>query len=436
MKLPSAYNPKEYEQNIYALWEKGDVFKPKNRGSKDYFSIVVPPPNANANLHIGGGMTLAIEDIIIRYQRLKGKSVLLIPGADHAGFETQSVYEKHLAKEGKSRFDFTREELYKQIWDFVQANKTNFGVQMRALGASADWSRFTFTLDNKVIATAYDTFKKMWDDELIYRGERIVNFCTFHGTSFADIEVVHKEEAGKLWHIKYPINAESSISVATTRPETMLGDTAVAVHPKDPRYAHLIGKNIKLPLSNREIPIVGDEAVDMKFGTGAVKVTPAHDPTDFDIGQRHKLPMLSVIDYEGKITDIDEVPEAYRRLPVMEAREKIVADLQKAGFLQKTEDYTHSVGHCYKCGTIIQPLLREQWFVKMRPLADRGIKELEAGKIKFYPSPKKNELIRYLKGVKDWNISRQIAWGIPIRPSRILRTQMTGFLTPAYMKKL
>jgi valyl-tRNA synthetase len=412
MQLPKAYNPAEYESNIYALWEKGDVFKPKNRGGEGYFSMVLPPPNANANLHIGYGLTVAIYDILARYNRMLGKATLMVPGADHAGFETQAVYEKHLAKEGKSRFDFSREELYKQIWDFVELNKHNFQSQIRAFGASCDWTRFTYTLDNKVVAQAYDTFHKMWKEDLIYRGERIVNFCTFHGTSFADVEVTHKELKGKLWHIKYPVIEGGEITVATTRPETMLGDTAVAVNPKDKRYAELVGKTVKLPLLGREIPVVADEMVDIKFGTGAVKVTPAHDPNDFEVAQRHKLPMISVISTEGKITS--EAPEKYRGLGIEEARHEVVEDLKKAGVLVDEQDYTHSVGHCYKCGTIIEPLLKEQWFVKMHPLAKKAIDALEGKKISFYPDSKRKQLIAYLNGLKDWNISRQSAWGIPI----------------------
>jgi valyl-tRNA synthetase len=413
MKLPKTYEPKEYENNIYALWEKQGAFLPENRGGEGYFSLVLPPPNANGNLHMGHALTVAIEDALARYHRLRGRATLFVPGADHAGFETWVVYEKKLNKEGKSRFDFSREELYKQVWEFVQANKDNFETQLRALGASMDWTRFTFTLDNKVVATAYDTFKKLWDDKLIYRGERIVNFCTFHGTSFSDIEVVHKEEQGKLWHIKYPLtDGTGSITVATTRPETMLGDTAVAVNPNDKRYAGLVGKSVKLPLVDREIPIIADEMVDIEFGSGAVKITPAHDPNDFEVASRHNLAKINVINTEGKITD--EVPDAYRGLTVLEARNKVIFDLQKVGALADEVSYTHSVGHCYKCDTIIEPLLREQWFVSMGPLSDKAIEALDANKIAFYPASKKGETIRYLQDVKDWNISRQIAWGIPI----------------------
>lgn len=411
MKLPKAYEPGAYESDIYALWEKSGAFTPK--GSGKHFSIVMPPPNANGNLHLGHALTIAIEDMAIRHHRAKGENALFLPGADHAGFETQVVYERELEKQGKSRFDFSREELYRQIWDFVQQNRQNYETQIRRLGASTDWSRYTFTLDDKIVQQAYATFKQMWDEGLIYRGERLVNFCTFHGTAFADIEVEYQEEKGHLWHLRYPLSDGSGeVVVATTRPETMLGDTAVAVHPDDKRYHKFHGKTVKLPLTNREIPIITDAFVDPKFGTGAVKITPAHDPNDFEAGKRHDLPMISVIDSEGKITH--EMPEAYRGLSVMEARKQIVKDLEEQGILAKTEDYTHSVGHCYKCGTVIQPLLREQWFVDMQPLAKRAIKSLEADEIMFYPKSKQKQLATYLENLRDWNISRQIAWGIPI----------------------
>ena len=410
MKLPKVYEPGQYEDDVYALWEKSGAFKPRAAGK--VFSIAMPPPNANANLHIGYELTAALEDIAARYHRLKGESVLLLPGADHAGFETQSVYEKHLAKEGKSRFDLSREQLYKQIWDFVALNRSNFEGQMRKMGVSCDWSRFTFTLDDKIVRQAYDTFKKMCDEGLVYRGERLVNFCTFHGTAFADIEVVFKEVKGHLWHIRYPlVDGSGEVVVATTRPETMLGDTAVAVNPKDKRYKRLVGKTVKLPLTQREIPIITDDFVDMKFGTGAVKITPAHDPNDFEAGKRHDLPFISVINYEGRL---ENVPETYRGLTVQDGREKVVDDLREQGFLVKTEGHVHNVGCCYKCGTVIEPLLREQWFVDMQPLAREAIKALKAGKITFYPENKKTQLITYLENLRDWNISRQIAWGIPI----------------------
>jgi valyl-tRNA synthetase len=411
MKLPKVYEPNEYESDIYALWEKSEAFKPSGPGKS--FSIVVPPPNANGNLHIGHGLTLAIEDIMIRHRRMKGDNVLFVPGADHAGFETWVVYEKELAKQGKSRFDFSREELYQQIWDFVAQNKNNYESQFRQLGASVDWSHYVYTLDEKIVKQAYASFQKMFGEGLIYRAEKLVNFCTFHGTGFADIEVVHKEEPGHLWHIRYPLtDGSGEVVVATTRPETMLGDTAVAVHPDDVRYKKFVGKTVRLPLTKREIPIIADSFVDPKFGTGAVKITPAHDPNDFEAGKRHDLPMISVIDSEGKITPA--MPEAYRGLTVDEARKKVIADLTEQGLLAKTEDHMHSVGHCYKCDTVIQPLLREQWFVDMQPLAKEAIAALKAKKVAFNPENKRQQLIRYLEGLRDWNISRQIDWGIPI----------------------
>lgn len=413
MNLPKVYEPSEYESDIYALWEKSNAFEPKDRGGKGTYSIVAPPPNANANLHIGHALTLGVEDVMIRYHRMTGKRTLFVPGADHAGFETQVVYERQLAAQGKSRFDFSREELYAQVWDFVALNKSNYESQFRRLGASVDWSHYTYTLDEKIIKRAYATFKKMWDEELIYRGERLVNFCTFHGTGFADIEVEHKEEQGHLWYIDYPLTDGSGhITVATTRPETMLGDVAIAVNPKDARYSKFLGKTVKLPLTQRQIPILADDMVDKDFGTGAVKITPAHDPNDYEVAKRHDLPMITVINLEGKMTH--EVPEPYRGLEVQQAREAIVKDLSKAAALSKTEDYTHNVGHCYKCGTIVQPLLREQWFISMESLVKPAVKALQDDKITFYPDSKKQQLITYYENLRDWNISRQIAWGIPI----------------------
>jgi len=411
MQLPKTYEPKEYESDIYALWEKAGAFAPKGSGTP--YAIVVPPPNANGNLHIGHALTLGLQDIAIRYHRLRGEDALLLPGADHAGFETQSVFEKQLAKEGKSRFDFSREELYARIYAFVGENRHNFETQFRKLGASVDWEKFTFTLDETIVTQAYKTFKRLWDDGLVYRGERLVNYCTFHGTAFADVEVEHKEEQGHLWYIRYPLtDGSGEVVVATTRPETMLGDTGVAVHPDDERFKRYIGKTVRLPLTNREVPIVADSFVDPQFGTGAVKLTPAHDINDYDAGTRHGLPRITVITRAGKISEA--MPEPYRDLTVEEARKKVVADLKDQGFLEKAEEMTHNVGHCYKCGTVIEPLLMDQWFIDMQPLAKPAIAALKAGKITFYPDAKRDQLVGYLEGLRDWNISRQIAWGIPI----------------------
>lgn len=416
MKISKAYEPNEYEPDVYALWEKSGAFKPTTHKNANNYTIVMPPPNANGNLHIGHGLTIALEDILTRYHRLKGDNTWYIPGADHAGFETWVVYERHLESKGKSRFDYTRDELYSQVWDFVHEQRGNMELQLRALGASCDWDSLTFTLDPKVTKTVYSTFKKLWDDGLIYRGKKLVNFCTKHQTAFADIEVTYKEEAGKLWHIAYPLVEPTGniqeLVVATTRPETLLGDTAVAVNPKDSRYQAVVGKKVKLPLTDREIPIIADEHADMEYGTGVVKITPAHDQNDYEVGQRHNLSMITVIGFDGKMTK--EAGANYENLTTSDARKKVLKNLEEQGLLRGEEKIKHAVGHCYKCDTTIEPLLKEQWFVDVKPLAARAIKVLQEGKIKFHPSSKKQVLINYLKQLKDWNISRQIPWGIPI----------------------
>jgi len=410
MQLAKQYTPNDYEPTIYAMWETSGALEPAGVGKP--YSIVMPPPNANGNLHIGHALDMSLKDIMIRYHRMKGDDTVFIPGADHAGFETWVVYEKELTRQGKSRFDFSREQLYDQVWQFVEEKRGNMELQLRALGVSASWRHLTFTLDDKVIATVYDTFKQMWDDGLIYRGERIVNYCTVHQTSFADIEVEHKNEKGKLWQIAYPtLDKIGEIVVATTRPETMLGDVAVAVHPDDERYKHLIGTRILLPITDEEIPIIADEYVDMNYGTGAVKITPAHDPNDFEMAKRHNLPLKQIISQEGTMVN---VPPQFLGLTPTEARTRILAALEAMELRRGESDIEHAVGHCYKCGTVIEPMVKEQWFIKMQPLAKPAIEALEKGEITFHPASKRKELIAYLEQLKDWNISRQIPWGIPI----------------------
>lgn len=357
MKLSTTYDPNNFETTIYEMWEKAGAFKPKGEGEP--YSIVMPPPNANGNLHVGHALSFQLEDMLVRYYRQQGRDTLYIPGADHAGFETWVVFERQLAKEGKSRFDYTREELYSQVWDFVEKNRGINTVQLKALGISADWDSLCYTLDKKVINNVYATFQKMWQEGLVYRGERIINYCTEHQTGFADIEVEYKDEEGSLWYINYPIKEREGkyIQIATTRPETMLGDTAIAINPEDRRFKDLVGLHAIVPIVNREIPIIADKYVEKGFGTGAVKITPAHDPNDFEIGQRHCLENITVIGFDGKITNtLDE----YNGLSVKEARKKIIDQLQKDGLLVKTEKINHAVGHCYKCGTVIEPLLKEQ----------------------------------------------------------------------------
>ncbi|MNH75245.1 Valine--tRNA ligase [compost metagenome] len=410
MKLAKTYDPNQYEPNIYAMWETSGAFEPKGEGEP--YSIVMPPPNANGNLHTGHALTVQLEDILSRYHRMKGHDVAYIPGADHAGFETWVVYERELVKKGQSRFDFTREQLYSQVWNFVEQQRGNMELQLRALGVSASWNDLVFTLDEKVIKTVYGTFKRLWDEGLIYRGERIVNYSTKYQTSYADIEVDHKLEKGTLWNIAYPtLDKIGEIIVATTRPETMLGDVAIAVHPDDERYKDLIGTRVQLPLTDREIPIIADDYVDMNFGTGAVKITPAHDPNDFEMGQRHNLERIQVIDFDGRMIN---VPSQFLGLDVMTARKRVLASLEAAELRRGEETIEHTVGYDYKSGEPIQPLIKDQWFLNVRPLAERAKQAIESGAITFSPASKKQALVQYYDNLRDWNLSRQIPWGIPI----------------------
>ena len=410
MSLAKTYTPNEYEPSIYALWEESGVFKPKGQGQP--YAIVMPPPNANGNLHVGHALGSAIQDILVRYHRMQGYDAVYIPGADHAGFETWVVYERELEKHGQTRFDFNREELYAEVWDFVAKRRGDMELQLRAIGVGADWDDLVFTLDDKVIKTVYDTFEKMWQDGYIYRGERIVNYCTQHQTSFSDYEVVHKNEKGKLWEIAYPlIDKVGEIVIATTRPETMFGDVAVAVNPNDERYKDLVGCKALLPIVKREIPIIADDYVDPAYGTGMVKITPAHDPNDFEVGKRHNLELVQVIDFDGKMIN---VPGQFVGMTALEARKRVLAALEIDELLRGEKDIEHQVGHCYKCGSVIEPLAKEQWFVKMRQLADNAIAAIERKEVTFTPENKGDVVIKYLKDIKDWNISRQIPWGIPI----------------------
>ena len=432
MKFTKSYEPGEFEPQIYAEWEKAGVFQPREIVAESYeaetqdcYALVMPPPNANGNLHIGHGLTIAIEDSLARYYRLKGKSTWYIPGADHAGFETWVVYERALEKQGHTRFEYSRDELYARVWDFVQEQRGNMELQVRALGASCAWPDLTFTLDENVVSRVYQTFEKMWNDGMIYRGEKLVNFCPKHQTAFADIEVEHVDEDGKLWDIAYEVVSKPEdmvddasdfekreIIVSTTRPETIFGDMAVAVNPEDERYKDIIGGLVKLPLTDRTIPIIADEHADPEYGTGAVKITPAHDFDDFEVGERHGLERLKVIGEDGKMTEA--AGEEFAGLTTEEARKKVLEELEKQGLLRGEKKIKHAVAHCYKCGAVIEPMLKAQWFIDVKRLAAGAIERLERGEIKFYPANKKKVLIDYLRSLKDWNISRQIPWGIAI----------------------
>ncbi len=409
--MDTRFDFKNEEGKIYEEWETSGYFKPVDDTDKPTFSIILPPPNANADLHLGHAMYV-IEDIMARYHRMKGDSVLWLPGADHAGFETQFVYEKHLAKMGKSRFDFDRDTLFKDIWDFVQKNRGVMENQLRRLGFSLDWSRKKFTLDPEIQKIVYATFKKLYDDGLIYRGQRLVNYCTKCGTSFSDLEVKHEEVEGKLYFIKYPIINSNSIIVATTRPETMFGDVAIAVHPDDARYKNLIGKRVQIPLTEKEIPIIADAYAKQEFGTGAVKITPAHDVNDYEVGQRHHLEVIQIIGFNGKLNE--KVPEQFRNLNVLAGREKVVEELQKNGFLEKIENHKMVLSKCYRCNRILEPLPLPQWFLSVKPLIKPALDAIEKNEIMFYPASRRQQVIDWLNNFHDWNISRQVVWGMRI----------------------
>lgn len=412
------YVHKKYEEKIYQGWEQSGAFTPAKKATgQETFSIIMPPPNANGDLHMGHALMLTIEDIMIRYARQQGKDALWLPGADHAGFETQVVYERVLEKQGRSRLEMTPAELYREIWQFTQQNKGNMVEQIKRLGSSCDWSRQQFTLDRKIIETVYATFQKMVNDGLMYRGIRLVNYSPKFRTSFSDLEITHEEQLGQLTYIKYPfvkgrINNQDGITVATTRPETMLGDTAVAVNPNDKRYQQLIGELVKLPLTDREIPIIADDSVDPKFGTGAVKITPAHDFNDFEVGQRHNLELIQVIGYDGKLND--QAPAEFKGLKAAtDGREAVIKRLKELGLVEREVKHVHMVPMGYKGGAI-EPLPLEQWFVKMSGFAERTKKLIESGQINIYPTRYQKVLFEWLNNIRDWNVSRQIAWGIPI----------------------
>jgi valyl-tRNA synthetase len=412
--LSQPYDPARIESARYHFWEQHGVFQPRTTG-KDPFVIAIPPPNVTGSLTMGHVLGESIRDTIVRWQRMEGRETLYIPGMDHAGIATQNVVEKKLRADKISRHDLGREGFLKEVWNWKEQYGGLIFQQERRLGTTPDWSRERFTLDEGYSHAVLHVFKSLYDEGLIYRGRYIVNWCPRCQTALSDEEVDHKESTGSLWHIRYPLSEspDKFIVVATTRPETMLGDTGVAVSPKDQRYAKLVGKTAVLPLVRREIPIIADEMVDPKFGTGAVKVTPAHDPNDFETGKRHGLPELVVMDETGKMND---AAGDFRGLDRFEARKRIVAALQDAGYLEKVEEHQNSVGHCSRCNTVIEPYLSWQWFVKMAPLAAPAIEAAKKGKVKMFPAKWKKVYLHWLENIRDWCISRQLWWGhrIPV----------------------
>lgn len=410
--LPPAYIAADHESKIYDLWMKHGAFKPSGTGKP--YSILMPPPNANESLHVGQALTATIEDSMIRFARMRGMRALWIPGTDHAGFETQVVYEKKLQKEGLSRFDFTPEELRQRVHAYVTEQQQTILAQFKMLGASCDWDYLYFTLDENIVQTAYNTFKKMQQDGLLYRAKRLVNYCTKHGTSFSDLEVEHEDREGTLYYIKYPLakDPKSYITVATTRPETMLGDTAIAVNPTDKRYQALLGNEAIVPVVNRNVPIISDIRVEKEFGSGAVKVTPAHSFVDNAIATDHQLSAIEVINRQGKLEG--DIPTDLQGLKVAVAREEIVAKLHELDLIEKAVTHQHRVGVCYKCRTPIEVLPLEQWWINTKPLAAKALEALQQNKITITPKESKRNMVRWLENIIDWNISRQIVWGIPI----------------------
>ena len=445
IELEKAYNPKDFEDRIYAQWKEGGYFKPKSdpdspihgcacgcaEGRDDPFTVVIPPPNVTGVLHMGHGLNNTLQDIVVRYHRMKGDNTLWVPGTDHAGIATQNVVERRLKAQGLSRRDLGREQFLERTWEVKREHHEIITRQQRKLGNSVDWSRERFTLDEGLSKAVREVFVTLYERGLIYRGNYLVNWCTSCGTALADDEVEHSDTAGAMYHIYYEIEGGASIpavtledgtvfpggsriEIATTRPETLLGDTAVAVHPEDPRYQELIGKRVILPLTGRSIPVVADTYVDRAFGTGVVKITPAHDPNDWEVAKRHNLEIINILNPDGSLND--NCPEQYRGMSCKEARKVVIADLEAAGLFKEEEKINHAVGHCYRCNTVVEPYLSDQWFVKMRPLADKALAAWKNGEIVFYPRKWENTYSHWMENIRDWCISRQLWWGhrIPV----------------------
>jgi valyl-tRNA synthetase len=417
-ELSKTYDPNIVEQKWYKTWEENGYFTPDPSSKAKPFVIVIPPPNVTGSLHMGHALDNTIQDILIRFNRMRGLKALWVPGTDHAGIATQNVVEKELAKEKKRKEDIGREKFVEMVWNWKEKYGGQITMQLRRLGASCDWTRERFTMDEGLSRAVKKAFVALYDDGLIYRGKRIINWCPRCKTAISDIEVEYTEENGKLWYLKYPVEGTNEfVTVATTRPETMLGDTAVAVNPNDARYKHFIGKMLVLPLVGRRIPVIKDNFVDPSFGTGAVKVTPAHDPNDYEIGLRHNLPQIIIMHHDGKV-NVSHFPKeeqkdisSYEGVDRIKLRDIIVADLEKGGYLEKIEDYKNKVGRCYRCKTIIEPYLSDQWFIRMKDLVRPSIQAVEEGKISYIPDRWTKVYLNWMENHRDWCISRQIWWG-------------------------
>ncbi len=410
MEISKTYEPKGIEAKWYRFWEENGFFTPQIDSDKKPFTILIPPPNVTGILHMGHVLNNTLQDVVVRFHRMLGEPTLWLPGVDHAGIATQNMVEKDIAKQGKSRHEIGRDKLIELIWNWKNEKGNIIIEQLKLLGASCDWSRQRFTMDEMLSRAVKEVFVSLYEEGLIYKGKYIINWCPRCVTALANDEVEHTDENGKLWHIRYPYaEGDGYVVVATTRPETMLGDTAVAVNPKDDRYRHLIGKELILPLTTRRIPVVADEYVESAFGTGCVKVTPAHDPNDFEIGKRHNLPQLLIMDEHGIMNS--DAGAIFAGMDRYACREKVLMLLADKNLLDKTENHDHAVGHCYRCDTVIEPYLSDQWFVKMQPLAQEAIKVVESGEVKFQPERWTKVYMHWMNNIRDWCISRQIWWG-------------------------
>ena len=415
--LAPQYNPSSIESELYRWWTERGLFSPDAHapGSGEPYVIMMPPPNVTAVLHMGHGLNNTVQDVLIRFERMRGRRALWLPGTDHAGIATQNVVERLLAEEGLTRFDLGRDAFVERVWAFVRETGSVILEQLKAIGSSADWSRTYFTLDEGLSRAVREVFVRLYEQGLVYRGHYIINWCPRCLTALSNEEVEKDEVDGHLWHLRYPLaDGSGHLTVATTRPETMLGDTAVAVHPDDERYQHMIGREVLLPVVERRVPIVADDAVDPSFGSGAVKVTPAHDPLDFEIGRRHKLPSIDVMTPEARISLA--APDRFQGLDRYEARRQVVAEFEQAGLLEQVEKHRHAVGHCYRCNTVVEPRLSDQWFVRMEPLARPALAAYRDGTLRFVPERRGDDYTTWLESIRDWCISRQLWWGhrIPV----------------------